>query len=72
MRTKNALIIPLGLRTMRIDGSMTAIEAGKLVYQFYRGCRTIAEMDARLKRNGGLDLVAEAIAKDRTFDWLEK
>jgi hypothetical protein len=72
MASKNIMTIPLGLRTMRINRSLTAKDTRALIKKFYQGCRTIAEMKIRLQGNGGMDLVAEAMATDPSFDWMIK
>jgi hypothetical protein len=67
---KQSIIIPLGIKILRNDSTLTAKDARVRMVEFFRGCRTIADMKFRIRINGGSDMVAEAIAKDPTFAWL--
>ena len=58
---KNSLIIQLGIRILRNNPGMKAREAGTLARNFYRGCRTIREMQDRIQLFGGFEAIAKSV-----------
>lgn len=64
--------VGLGMKILERRKEMTAIGCGDLLKKVFKGCRTIADMEHRIKINGGYDCLADALAATPNRIWRTK
>lgn len=66
---KSDIRVGLGMKIMERRRELTAAGCGDLLKKFFKGCRTTAEMEHRIKINGGYDCSADALAATPNRIW---
>ena len=64
--------VQLGLKMMSVDNTLTAAETTDRLDKFFKGCISIAEMQNRIKLNGGWDKTAAILAATPVRIWRKK